>query len=480
MPDLTLSNPVDAFLQAANQAAMQSALGFGAAVVAAGKTILVDATNGDDGTGASGRLDKPFLTLGAAKTAANSGDTVFARPGSYAVTDSILKDGVGWVHPPGQSVAKTVTTGAIGIMDDAGAAVACDISGDADMLLTVNTNGSEADYVGTVRLTNASSNVTIRARSIGVSQIGSSINSPMAINASNGSLRVICSEAIYGEDTSVAMDGIGIYWEHGLCIVEAPQIWATQTPVWTQSSGTAVENIYIRAREIFATGAATNTFSPGVIFASNVATNPNAAVWVTADIIKAAAGSVYCSVGIGVGGEGDGKMYVQCQKLFGDVRCAGGDAALAYITSTKIEAIHNTGGGGVNALFAYVTNGTLRYDVGHHDPKAFTGPAFVVTGGTMLAQDIEYTSGSGSGGMVISGGTVTLRNCIIDTRANNGVDSITISDGTLELIDCVILAEAGRKDIVQSGGTVNISGGHGSGTSGHFTTTGTVNFLTPN
>src|SRR6202795_4572016 len=47
-----------------------------AQIVKTGNLVWVDAVNGNDGTGQRGRLQLPFLTLGAAKTAAQSGDTV--------------------------------------------------------------------------------------------------------------------------------------------------------------------------------------------------------------------------------------------------------------------------------------------------------------------------------------------------------------------------------------------------------------------
>ena len=58
--------------------------GGGGGNVLTGNEIWVDDVNGDDVTGTSGRFDLPFLTIGAALTAASSGDSVFVRPGSYA------------------------------------------------------------------------------------------------------------------------------------------------------------------------------------------------------------------------------------------------------------------------------------------------------------------------------------------------------------------------------------------------------------
>jgi len=59
-----------------------------------GLTVWVDAANGNDGTGASGRQDLPFATVGAALAAATSGDLVRVRPGTYAESGLSIPAGV--------------------------------------------------------------------------------------------------------------------------------------------------------------------------------------------------------------------------------------------------------------------------------------------------------------------------------------------------------------------------------------------------
>ena len=58
--------------------------GGGLSTIPTGNTLWVDATNGNDGTAVSGRLDLPWLTIAAALGAAVSGDRVQVYPGSYA------------------------------------------------------------------------------------------------------------------------------------------------------------------------------------------------------------------------------------------------------------------------------------------------------------------------------------------------------------------------------------------------------------
>ena len=55
----------------------------------AGKMLFVDSVYGNDSTGARERPDKPFLTVAAALSAAQSGDQVFIRPGTYSLAAGI-------------------------------------------------------------------------------------------------------------------------------------------------------------------------------------------------------------------------------------------------------------------------------------------------------------------------------------------------------------------------------------------------------
>lgn len=92
------------------------------------------AKNGSDSTGARGDSSKPFLTLGAAKTAASSGDTIFVMPGTYDERN-LLKNGVNWNFSLGAKVIYTGTANG-GIFDDtsdgANAAVTSSITGQGE------------------------------------------------------------------------------------------------------------------------------------------------------------------------------------------------------------------------------------------------------------------------------------------------------------------------------------------------------------
>ncbi len=76
-----------------------------ATAVNTGQMVYVDAVNGDNATGTRGRLELPFLTLVAALSAAQSGDTIYVYPGTYALAASLTgKDGVNWFFYPGVTI----------------------------------------------------------------------------------------------------------------------------------------------------------------------------------------------------------------------------------------------------------------------------------------------------------------------------------------------------------------------------------------
>ncbi len=119
-----------------------------------GKTLWVDAINGNNTTGTRGVSNKPFLTITAALTAASSGDTVIVRSGDYNENVS-LKTGV---NIDFQGGARLTTTGGSYSISDNGVAVTCYISG-----LKIANNGFATKGVV---VSNASSVITISADEI--------------------------------------------------------------------------------------------------------------------------------------------------------------------------------------------------------------------------------------------------------------------------------------------------------------------------
>lgn len=73
---------------------------------------LYVANNGSDSTGLRARADKPFLTIGAAKTNAVAGDTIVVLPGTYNERN-LLKNGVNLFFENGAIIDYTGTDGSI-------------------------------------------------------------------------------------------------------------------------------------------------------------------------------------------------------------------------------------------------------------------------------------------------------------------------------------------------------------------------------
>jgi len=65
-----------------------------AVAIQTGKEIYIDSVYGNDTTGTRERFDLPFLTPGAAVAAAQVGDTIIWRPGTYTVLTNLMKAGV--------------------------------------------------------------------------------------------------------------------------------------------------------------------------------------------------------------------------------------------------------------------------------------------------------------------------------------------------------------------------------------------------
>jgi hypothetical protein len=77
-------------------------------------TAFVDGANGNDGTAVVGRQDLPYATIGAALTAASSGQAVMVHPGTYAESGLTVAAGVRLVSSAGWNVTKITGAAATG------------------------------------------------------------------------------------------------------------------------------------------------------------------------------------------------------------------------------------------------------------------------------------------------------------------------------------------------------------------------------
>lgn len=407
----------------------------------AGNTVTVDAVYGNDTSGKRGVASLPFLTLGAAKAAAQSGDLVWVRPGSYTVTDSILKNGVNWHFQAGASVGMSQTSGEAGIFFDKNVAITSTISGDGDFTMTVLAAVS-GNALGAVVTQNASTNLVIHARTIGCQRTDITGTAyPVTCWFFAGSVRIECSHSIWAEDSSSIQGGTVVAWATGTQYIRAPLIYCNGNVVLPQTTGTAADNLYIVAEQIYSDGTGVSGNTGGMVLSTG--SNANAAIWISSQTFQANIGSGYCAIQ----SFGSEKIYLACQKLYGFILCGGG---LVYVEAQKVEALANVGSlsGAVTALFVECSGGTLRYNVGQHDPKTFTGIGLLIDGGIMLDQGkIEYTAGSGSDGLSISSGTADLTSAYLNTAANASGFPIVKSGGTLILRGGTLVSSGTVKSI---------------------------------
>jgi hypothetical protein len=177
------------------------------------------AKNGDDATGLRNRLDKPFLTCGAAKAAALAGDTVYVFAGVYD-EKNLLKDLVNWQFFVGAQVRYTgaddgaiwddsAATGAgtgvtsviegFGIFDNDGTGSAnhCVLVEDASVLTFIADIFTANASASTIKMDSATGLVTIQ-----IGAIDHTLGSELSIE-------VISSSSFNALNTTIAGDNDG-------------------------------------------------------------------------------------------------------------------------------------------------------------------------------------------------------------------------------------------------------------------------------
>lgn len=101
--------------------------------------VVYVTSTGNDATGAIDDASLPFLTLSAARDAAQDGYIIIVFPGVYTVTDDLVtglsKSSVNWYFHPTAAIQKT--TGVNPIFHTVGAIVDCNVFGYADIISNV-------------------------------------------------------------------------------------------------------------------------------------------------------------------------------------------------------------------------------------------------------------------------------------------------------------------------------------------------------
>lgn len=382
-----------------------------------GKRVLVDAANGNDGSGARARLDKPYLTLGAAKSGASSGDVVRVGPGTFDEIN-LLKAGVDWSFEPGAKLAYTGNdTGAI--FDDsdfgASAAIVAEVRGG-----DFNVAPGLGDALGAIYVTNASSILDLECNTI----TGTLPDNVSLIAQDDGLLR-LHTHKIHAGGLS-----FGIFWTNGMAHIKADTITGAGWPVWSEvaNGATVTGDLHIRADRVECTGnyAALN-------FNDN---NANARVWVTADIITGA----YQGIVAGQGSVTNGaKYYITAQKITHVPTDAGSYATITlqsgnlYLEVEKLTNPNrssdcgiNTAGTGTGFLSGHIgvmenvgdclnmvlwsnTNARARLRIDESIGMATTGGVKCTAGTLHYTGRVDTSANSSTSPIIVSGtGVITL------------------------------------------------------------------------
>lgn len=404
-------------------------------LLAAGNTLYVDGTDGSDTLGERGVFGRSFLTLGAAKTAASSGDTIVVYPGTYN-EKNLLKTGVNWHFMPGANITYTGSSSG-GIFDDssdgAAGAVTSVITGAG--IFTYQGTAGTSDRCSAVRITNASSNVQIKCKTITGSATGAFNQS--AVRHKAGYLAV---DADLIQGTGGSGMNYGYWWDAGESHVRANLISGI-AGVYVTATGS--DNSWVTADKITSSGVAGN----GVEVASG---NSNSRVWIDAKEIRGE------SIGVRIVAC---KNYVRCDKLSSADQPFNVSGGQLWLTVQK-QSLDNT------SSSAQVTDGSAWIDIQNVedlgcndaclDLAATTGNVVDCHVGNLKCS-VSALAGirlnqTGTGRCSFSG--------LIDASAATSGNPVTLG-GNGTLLDGTVLISSGTRDsIVPDSGfpTINVYG----------------------
>jgi hypothetical protein len=428
--------------------------GGGLSSILVGKTLFVDDTNGVDAIGAHGDQSKPYKTLTAAKTAAQSGDTIVVRPGTYAERN-LLKNGVNWHFEPGAKVVISTSGAGAAIFDDSAAgangAIVCTIDGFGEFS---RSDSAALQTESVVFVGNASSDVTIRCKSM----TGAGTLVAVAWGKA-GRLSINCQRL-----TTTADGGNTVYWENGEMFVTAEEIrndGATGIyTIYAKATAWTSGSLWIKAIRIAAT-------TPDNLIAT--LGDVNARVWIEAEKIEATGGgrAINCT---------GTRLYIRVLKIqsASGRAISAGDEGILWVDAEKIESAYvpiHIGATAVANIRAQTVEG-----------GALTDGLINMEGGTATIEIQEaMTSGTTMNGLnFTSGATLRLLNTKINATsasAGNPINMPGDDSSGLTLQNCTLVAAPGRDSITGEGTRVNIYGGSAANTAPNVAITQQVGTL---
>jgi hypothetical protein len=400
------------------------------------------------------QVDGPFTTLGAAKAAAQSGDTILVGPGTYVEND-LLKDGVNWFFAPGAIV--TYSSPALqansndilyGIFDDRSSGpVQCTIGGHGSF--SAYSRGY-LDLLGAFVVTNANSKISFTAKEIAFASYhdrAPAVGSRSAVYVKNAVRVDVTCDRIYGArgtsyDTGLIDDvgdpiywseyGSGVYWELGDLYVHCGSIEKVSGyGVWGNQplGNTTAANLWVSADFI-----ENHVYMDGGTDATGHVGTYNWRSWVVAKEILE-----------GIAYFDSGRHYLTVQKI--DLQ----RALMSFIGATQVwmsaQKITNTLAGGWMMLQA----GNGGSPILHANVEQFEDNQGVFfKGGIWISEASEvhlrgsYLKARSGPAVLHFGGKARIQGMTIDTSTTNKPNNhaIAVAGPGLVLDNCKLLAPA--------------------------------------
>jgi len=396
-------------------------------------TVFVDNEFGDNATALRQYPTLPYADPGVAKDDAVSGDLVYVRPHNFSnLAGNLAKDGVSWYLPAGTTL-KNIGDLDTGVFDDTanGANGPVVFTIDGAGIIEYESTGETTGFVHAVNITNADSAVVIRCQEIIGDTNDDGSDSSGAVACFDGSLQITC------EEIASTGKGYSVYWENGDMRVKAMRITGDGNAcIASNIQSTPTGHFWVEAQQAICVGA-----SSAITTAGNQST---ARVWM--HILEVSSASARTAVRTA----GAEKVYLTAQKISNT-----GAASTVQLTAgeiwLKVDKITS------DDTHLELTGGTSWIDLQELEVGSATAAYCIeCTGGTHVIRGARFTGGATSLGINVTGGTLTLIDCYINTSANSSGNPITKSGGTLILQgSCALVAHASR-DSIEAGTAQNV------------------------
>jgi hypothetical protein len=328
------------------------------------KTLWVDAEFGSDLTGIRGRFDKPYATIGQAKTNAIAGDLIRVFPGTYTDRD-ILKPGVNYHFYAGARMTNYYSGAGStrGVFDDWTGATTNVIDGNGQFDYFSAAFGDH----GFMLTTNPATEIHFKAKKVTCANDDSVSGLIAAFMVTNCARMYIDVDEYLDTkiaDPDVESSAYCIYWEAGQMFANIRNAKTEFGYIaWGNNSANVTNDLYYSGH--FAESTLGPTFYMSAV-------TRNLKMWL--DVLEIRADS---SIAISSVNGKTGKMYVKAEKISGSPCVAADGDTEIWVTAQKLT-VSGLGGSWVS------THGgcALSIDVMQYEQTQTMGAGFNLNGGT--------------------------------------------------------------------------------------------------